>query len=426
MNSWTYNKAMHAEKMHLLLTMFKSSPALSSLFLEILPITKEKVKQPIVIQVLAELISERNASISFITEKVFENILFYMTPEKKVKHSFNGNSLRVQYRDFVLGLGAVFILLRIAMETDEGSAKAAETLERVTDALCGLGSAGKPYLSLDSYRRVLPFVAAHLSKGDVDSHRSACHALSEFSDGPNDRIQAVVDAGVLPRLVELLGSSDMSVQKYSLRTIGNVATGQTWHTQQVLDAHLLPSLPPLLQHKILSIRKESCWLVSNIAAGSVEQVQQLLDAEVYPILIQGFVTDAWDVKREVAWAICNAATSGTTAQKIFLANLGVVPLLVKLLTFIREVASSKDMRLGGVILEGLLSFLEAGAAGYQVRLTNNPIVQLVSVCNGFSELKKWNNSNTTPQVETYVTRILSEFCAENNSGITNVFVDMNI
>ena len=39
---------------------------------------------------------------------------------------------------------------------------------------------------------------------DEDILTGACWALSYLSDGTNDKIQAVIEAGICPRLVELL------------------------------------------------------------------------------------------------------------------------------------------------------------------------------------------------------------------------------
>lgn len=38
----------------------------------------------------------------------------------------------------------------------------------------------------------------------------ACWALSYLTDGSTERIQAVVDAGIVPRLVELLGCEEIT------------------------------------------------------------------------------------------------------------------------------------------------------------------------------------------------------------------------
>lgn len=50
----------------------------------------------------------------------------------------------------------------------------------------------------------LPVLQQLIHLNDEEVLTDACWALSYLSDGPNDKIQAVIDAGVCPRLVELL------------------------------------------------------------------------------------------------------------------------------------------------------------------------------------------------------------------------------
>lgn len=53
--------------------------------------------------------------------------------------------------------------------------------------------------------KCLPVLARFIYHGDNEVLSDACWALSYLSDGPNNKIQAVIDGGVCRRLVELLG-----------------------------------------------------------------------------------------------------------------------------------------------------------------------------------------------------------------------------
>ena len=79
------------------------------------------------------------------------------------------------------------------------------------------------------------------------------------SDG-DTKIQAVIEAGVCRRLVELLNHASPSVQTPALRTVGNIVTGDDLQTQAIIDVSALPSLLGLLSSPIMEIRKEACWI----------------------------------------------------------------------------------------------------------------------------------------------------------------------
>jgi HEAT repeat protein len=174
---------------------------------------------------------------------------------------------------------------------------------------------GKPQPHFDLVRPALPALAQLVTSTDEEVLTDACWALSYLSDGTNDKIAAVIDAGVCGRLVELLGHPSPSVLIPALRTVGNIVTGDDVQTQIIINCAALPCLLRLLteSHK-KSIKKEACWTISNITAGNKDQIQSIIDAGIIPPLVALLSNAEFDIKKEAAWALSNATSGGTHPQ----------------------------------------------------------------------------------------------------------------
>ena len=85
---------------------------------------------------------------------------------------------------------------------------------------------GKPEQEFTKVSSALPCLAHLIHSNDEEVLTDALWALSYLSDGKNNKIQAVIDSGVVQQLVVLLSHASPSVQTPALRTIGNIVTGE--------------------------------------------------------------------------------------------------------------------------------------------------------------------------------------------------------
>jgi len=282
-----------------------------------------------------------------------------------------------QFRDYVIQSHGVAGLLSVFRNDAKIS-----MIRNATWSLSNL-CRGKPQPKFEQIANVLPMLAKLVMMDDVEVITDATWALSYISDdtGPtNNKIQAVIDHGVLPRLVQCLNHHQTSVQVPALRCIGNIVTGDDKQTSAALACNPLPFILGLMSHRKKGIKKEACWTISNITAGNGDQIQRVIDANLIPPLVTMLRDESFDIQKEAAWAISNATSGGSSTQIRFLAENGVIPALANLF-------SCTDPKIIMVALEGIENILRAGKREAAKSCTTNPYLDAVEECGGLDGLE---------------------------------------
>ena len=201
----------------------------------------------------------------------------------------------------------------------------------------------------------LPVLAKLVYMLDDEVLIDACWAISYLSDGSNDKIQAVIEAGIPRRLVELLMHASTSVQTPALRSVGNIVTGDDVQTQVIINCGALAALLSLLSSQKDGIRKEACWTISNVTAGNSTQIQSVIDAQIIPPLIHLLSNGDFKTRKEACWAISNATSGGLQKpeQIRYLVSNGCIRPLCDLL-------ACPDNKIIQVALDGLENILKVG------------------------------------------------------------------
>ncbi|KAL4912277.1 armadillo-type protein [Aspergillus aurantiobrunneus] len=255
-----------------------------------------------------------------------------------------------QCRDFVLNAGALRPLLTLINDGRKIS-----MLRNATWTLSNFCRGKTPQPDWNTIAPALPVLAKLIYMLDDEVLIDACWAISYLSDGPNEKIQAVIEAGIPRRLVELLMHASTSVQTPALRSVGNIVTGDDVQTQVIINCGALPALLSLLSSTKDGIRKEACWTISNITAGNSSQIQSVVDAGIIPPLVHLLANGDFKTRKEACWAISNATSGGLQKpdQIRYLVTQGCIKPLCDLL-------GCPDNKIIQVALDGLENILKVG------------------------------------------------------------------
>ena len=310
-------------------------------------------------------------------------------------------------RDQCLAADALPKLVWLMLNTDP-------SLEIMRNAVWTLSNLcrGKPSPDFAHIQQALPVATNLLTHTDDEVAVDAAWAVSYISDSSEDRINMVIEAGVVPTMIQFLSCNKSSRQVPAIRTIGNIVTGSDEQTQVVIDHGALLNFNSLLSSPKRHIRKESLWTLSNIAAGTRNQVQAVLESGLVPSVIAQLGAPEFEVRKEATWVISNIAAGGDNMQVRALLEMNIVAPIC-------DVLSLNDTKATIVALEALDHFLRVGREEFGSQIEenqtleynddeSNPVVRAVIECGGLNKLDSLQN-HKSDEIYHLSSRIIDDY-----------------
>ncbi|KAL9658007.1 hypothetical protein ABK040_012662 [Willaertia magna] len=295
-----------------------------------------------------------------------------------------------RFRDFVLKTGAMQPILEVINKQPKRS-----ILRNASWTLSNLFR-GKPIPDKCLIDFALHTLVHLLYNDDEEVIVEAIKAFSYYSDGPNNRIQDVIDCGVCKVLGKLLMHTNPLISIYALKTIGNIAIGNDIQTHHIVNDTILQGLLQLLSNTKVSVRKEVCWTISNMVAnGNEDHIQSVINANLMPKVIN-LISNENDngVKKEAVWIINNIFSGGRKDQIDYVIGLEC---MLPIINILEKCTDFKFLRL---LLETIKSLLISGNSN-----SLNPYIECLEGCDGFEKVRFYSNHNNV-DITTLVNDIL--------------------
>lgn len=199
-------------------------------------------------------------------------------------------------------------------------------------------------------RRETAQVAIRKQNREGQLAKKRMHAAnSGLGDVPQLR-EPEVNSDDLPYAVELLNSTNLEHVFKGVQLIRKMLSVESGPPiQKVIEAGVVPRFVQLLDlDERPDIQFEDAWALTNIASGSQMQTRTVLDANAVPKFIRLMKSPSDDVRDQAIWALSNIAGDSPQFRDIVIEAGALQPLLEILEAF--EVTSGKTTSAGLVIL----------------------------------------------------------------------------
>lgn len=244
--------------------------------------------------------------------------------------------------------------------------------------------------------------------------------LTNICSGTSEQTKVVVDHGAVPKLVNLLRSSDMKVCEQAVWALGNIIGDGASFRDLVIDHGFVPALLALIRPDIdIGFLRNETWVLVNLCRNkdpptSLDVISQLLPALKY--LIQS--TDL-AILIDTTWAISYITELGPAYSQLVI-DSGLVSLMTPLLTNPEIKIQTAAIRALGSIVTGseeqTQAIIDAGALPHLKHLLQENNYRVVKEALWFiSNITAGSESQVQAVIDNQIIPLILEYLDKGDS-----------
>ncbi|CAG9310103.1 unnamed protein product [Blepharisma stoltei] len=208
----------------------------------------------------------------------------------------------------------------------------------------------------------------------------------------------IIDAGIIPRIIEILIYEDPSLKVLTLRTLGIIAGGDSYDTNILLNYGIIDKISSSICSTKPEIKKEALWCLSNLCACESKKADKILFHPIMKSILDSLFHTHFQIRFEASFVITNltASASHEALMKFMEGNI---------LEVLSEQLENKDSRILLLILKTVFNLINVGS---QMGKNENKINIKFDAAGGITRLEALQ-AHPNRQVYNKTIEILSKF-----------------